>query len=138
MNQHSTDEQMPVYGLVDWDPDGIGILSIYKHGSASTQQHDNPRMPGIRWLGLTSEDVSRNGEQQSQQQLLMMSQRDRRKARKMLEWKRFGEHSEEDYWRKELQLMLILGYKAEIQLLDQLAVGVHGWIVERLLYAETR
>lgn len=118
---------------MDWDPDGIGILSTYKHGSAVLQRHDNPLLPDINRLGLCSSHLTVDNAGQQMRSLLALTDRDRRKASKMLEWDHIGGADGESVWRRELQLMLMLGYKAEIQALDENAGGVSEWIRHRLM-----
>jgi meiotic recombination protein SPO11 len=62
------------------------------------------------------------------QSLLKLSARDRRIARKMLEKEHiFGEDGMEQEWRREVQVMLMLNIKAEIQILG------NGQALERWL-----
>lgn len=68
-----------------------------------------------------------------QQSLLHLSFRDRRKAKNMLDWPHITEGSAEADWRRELQVMLVLGYKAEIQLVESLPGGMVAWIMGRML-----
>jgi len=117
----------PVYGLADFDPDGLAILSVYKHGSiALAHESAELRVPQLRWLGLRSEHVMIGGEgAQASQGLLTLTVRDRRKARKMLEREVAAEEggrlSDES---RELQNMLMLNVKAELQLLDSVPMGM--------------
>lgn len=109
-----------VYGLADFDPDGLAILSTYKHGSvALAHESHEMRVPQLQWLGLRSEHVIPATQEGSHggQGLLAMSARDRRKARKMLE--RCMEE-EGDEMRAELQTMLLMNTKAELQLLESM------------------
>jgi len=129
----NTNDLLPIYALVDWDPDGLGIMSSYKHGSASSQQHDNPTSSRLHWLGLTSEEVCSADDDRHNQELLPLSIRDRRKATKMLEWQNLQEDDIEAGWRRELQVMLMVNYKAEIQLMDEQEGGVQEWVKEKLL-----
>ena len=133
MTLHGSDRRLPLYALVDWDPDGIGILSTYKHGSAVLQRHDNPLLPGIHWLGLRSTHLTDANAGNDLRSLLALTDRDRRKASKMLEWDHVGGVDGERSWRRELQLMLMLGYKAEIQALDETTRGVSEWVRQRLV-----
>lgn len=128
----NADDLLPIHALVDWDPDGLGILSSYKHGSASSQQHDNPTVPRLHWLGLTSEEVCSADDDRHNQELLPLTARDRRKASKMLEWQNLQEDGIEAGWRRELQVMLTLNYKAEIQRMDEKEGGVQEWLKEKL------
>ena len=88
----------------------------------------------MRWIGIRSKDVleRRNGEECKG--LLRLSGRDRKKAVKMLEkseWLKEG--GVEGDWRRELQVMLMLGVKAEMEVLGDRVGGVEGWVEERLL-----
>ncbi len=126
---------IPVYALVDYDPDGLGILSTYKYGSA-TLSHENPTLtvPQIQWLGLRSSDIRDTDNTHQIQSLLQMSNRDRRKAAKMLEWDHISDGGSEPQWRQELQVMLMLNMKAEIQLLDVSLGGMQDWLYTRLVH----
>ncbi|RAL62863.1 hypothetical protein DID88_004704 [Monilinia fructigena] len=53
-----------IYALVDFDPDGIGIMSTYKHGSAAlAHENEDLSVPSICWLGLRSTDMMQGGEE---------------------------------------------------------------------------
>lgn len=49
---------IPAYALVDFDPDGIGIMRTYKHGSRSLLHEKNATLPGLIWLGVKSDDIT--------------------------------------------------------------------------------
>jgi len=51
----------------------------------------------------------------------------------MLEWQNLQEDDIEAGWRRELQVMLMVNYKAEIQLMDEQEGGVQEWVKEKLL-----
>lgn len=61
-----------------------------------------------------------------------MTTRDRTKAMKMLEWDLCREEGPELEWRQELQLMLMLNVKAEMQVLDELPGGLVTWLRSEL------
>ncbi len=69
-------------------------------------------------------------------ELLPMSARDRRIARKMLERETFGgkDGEGEVEWRREMQVMLMLGVKAEIQILGN-GEALGEWLDGRLGFA---
>ncbi|KAL8636718.1 MAG: hypothetical protein Q9228_005920 [Teloschistes exilis] len=131
----------PIVALVDFDPDGIVIMSTYKHGSAAlAHESDNLRVPLVRWLGVKSVDLTttkpntesyddRNG-------LLQLSMRDRKKAVKMLDQELCAEDGVEQEWRRELQVMLMLNMKGEMEMLSQLKGGIELWVEDRIC-AET-
>ncbi|TGO49489.1 hypothetical protein BOTNAR_0429g00020 [Botryotinia narcissicola] len=104
---------IPIYALVDFDPDGIGIMSTYKHGSvALAHENENLSIPSMRWLGLKSKDMMQGVKEN--EGLLKLSERDRRLAVKMLQRDAFQWGGDEYEWRKEIQVMLMLNKKAEI------------------------
>jgi meiotic recombination protein SPO11 len=122
-------KQPPVYALVDYDPDGIDILSTYKHGSAAlAHEKVELELPCVQWLGLSSKDLGQNEDLHQSQGLLRLSGRDRRKATRMLEREPFTEDGDEPSWRREIQIMLLLNVKAEIQLLEAQCNGLPGWL----------
>ena len=67
--------------------------------------------------------------------LLLLSARDRMKAMSMLANERLlGQKGVEPEWRLELQRMLMLGYKGEMEALDRReSGGITRWVEKRLL-----
>ncbi|KAK0291946.1 endodeoxyribonuclease [Friedmanniomyces endolithicus] len=116
----------PSYALMDYDPDGLAIMSVYRYGSAALA-HESAALcvPQLKWLGLRSEHMllGEEGGTHARQGLLALTPRDRNKARKMLEREvggDGGEHggSDEGEMQRALRTMLMLNVKAELQLLD--------------------
>jgi meiotic recombination protein SPO11 len=113
-----------VLGLVDFDPYGLDILSIYKYGSVSLAHETGMELATLIWLGLRSH-IFRPGfaGDDLENKLLKLTDRDRRKAISMLNKPIFQAEATEENdiherrWRRELQVMLILNMKAEIQVL---------------------
>ena len=64
--------------------------------------------------------------------LMKLTARDRAKAVRMLDWDLCGEDGLEKGWRRELQLMLVLNVKAEMQILDELLGGLVSWVSSEL------
>ncbi|KAI4668905.1 uncharacterized protein J4E79_000947 [Alternaria viburni] len=140
--------QIPMYALMDLDPDGVAILSTYKYGSYRLAHEDvtstdtaTPGLPNIRWLGVKSHHMSGTplGEVHTEtstksqlQGLMRLTARDRNKAARMLEWNLCAEEGPEKDWRQELQKMLMLNVKAEIQILDEMPGGLVSWLSDRL------
>ena len=125
----------PIFALADYDPDGMAIMSTYKHGSWNLS-HESARLlvPRTQWLGIQSEDVTDMAKDDDCKGLLRLSGRDRHKATKMLENSSIlREDGEEADWRRELQVMLVLNVKAEMEILEQGLVGVEGWVERKLL-----
>lgn len=141
-----------MFGLVDYDPDGIAILSTYKHGSYRLA-HENVTaggtpgldLPQIRWLGVRSHQFTRTmaaecdtkpGTMLDAQGLMRLTPRDRKMACQMLEWDVCAENGPEPEWRHELQTMLMLNIKAEMQILDELPGGLTSWLGGELAAAQ--
>ena len=121
---------------MDFDPDGIAIMSNYKYGSVALA-HENAHLnvSGIRWLGVRSAVLYAEEEPSDDENglLLRLTARDRRKAVKMLEKEVFADEGPETEWRRELQVMLMLDVKAEIQLLSGREGGLEAWLEGKLL-----
>ena len=127
-----------MYALTDFDPDGIAIMSTYKHGSLGLS-HENAylKVASIQWLGIRSRDIlegiNTSEENADGMGLLRLTARDRRKACKMLENSEvFAEEGGEGEWRREVQIMLMLNVKAEMEGLANREGGVDGWVEQRL------
>ena len=120
---------------MDFDPDGIAIMSTYKYGSRNLR-HETADMavPVIRWLGLRSRHLfDKSNTLGGNSGLLPLSMRDRKLAKKMLAQSSLMEENGESEWRRELQIMLTLGCKAEMEILDDREGGVEGWLEEALV-----
>ncbi|KAJ8653398.1 hypothetical protein O0I10_010944 [Lichtheimia ornata] len=78
------DRTLPIIALVDCDPYGLDIYSVYKWGSQA-QAFDSPNLavPSIQFLGLSMQDRSRFGIPHSAYAPLTV--RDRRKAMLLLQ-----------------------------------------------------
>ena len=138
-----------MFALMDFDPDGIAIMSTYKHGSVALRHEKaSLRIPQLKWLGVKSTDINpnystslsrvwmtqdpaerKNSEQASPEGVLRLTRRDRRKANRMLEK---AQVQEERGWTRELQVMLMLNIKVEIQILSSRTGGLESWLERRL------
>lgn len=54
---HNTRPGMPIYALVDYDPDGVNIFRCYKWGSAALEHEEEAKLPSLQWLGIKSCDL---------------------------------------------------------------------------------
>mmetsp|Transcript_18264 Transcript_18264/g.30458 ORF Transcript_18264/g.30458 Transcript_18264/m.30458 type:complete len:413 (-) Transcript_18264:801-2039(-) len=106
--------QIPVLGLVDSDPYGLKILSVYMSGSKNMSYDSaNLTTPDIKWLGVRPSDLDKYNI--PEQCRLPMTEQDIKTGIEMLE---------EDFikknpaWYKELELMVKTKEKAEIQALS--------------------
>ena len=120
----------PVYAMVDFDPDGIAILSTYKYGS-KTLAHETSHLclPQIQWMGLRSEHVLSGEATHADQGLLTLTARDRKKARNMLGWQVL---EGDELLQRELQVILMLNFKAELQLLEATPDGMSNLLESSL------
>jgi meiotic recombination protein SPO11 len=119
---------IPILALVDFDPDGIGIMSTYKYGSIRLGHEINIAVPSIRWLGVRSDDFVNT--ENNFQGLLNLTSRDRKIAARML-GKIIAEAYRDEEWRRELQVMLVLNVKAEIQILGS-GDSLEAWLDKKL------
>ena len=110
-------------------------MSTYKYGSLNLS-HENAglNVPSIQWLGIQSRDVLAGNEHDEYSGLLRLRARDRKKAADMLDRSEvLQEGGMEKVWRRELQVMLMLNVKAEMEVLADRQGGVKGWVEEKLL-----
>jgi len=62
LKKMKTDLRIPVLGLVDSDPYGLKILSVYMSGSKNmSYDSSNLTTPDIKWLGVRPSDLDRCG-----------------------------------------------------------------------------
>lgn len=126
----------PIFCLVDFDPDGLAIMSTYKNGSAAlAHENENLRVPQLQWLGLRNSYLAGDdGSLHSKQGLLALAARDRRKAISMLDRNPSIENDTHELEVKSaLQTMLMLNVKAELQLLDATPRGMENLLTSALL-----
>ncbi|CRK28791.1 hypothetical protein BN1723_005952 [Verticillium longisporum] len=140
---------MPIFCLVDFDPDGLRIMQCYKHGSQSLSHESYVVLPRLQWLGIRSADLMADGQRGADGDrvgvprelpadpaaVMPLSLRDRSCAQRLL-----ASYNEDDAdvddseYRRELQIMLVLGVKGEIQAVDDVG-NLTRWLDRRLLCA---
>jgi len=106
--------KIPVLGLVDSDPYGLKILSVYMSGSKN-MSYDSASLTtkGIKWLGVRPSDLDRYNI--PEQCRLAMTENDIKTGKAMLQEDWVQKNPE---WVKELNLMIRTKKKAEIQALS--------------------
>ncbi|KAJ0405761.1 hypothetical protein P43SY_003611 [Pythium insidiosum] len=106
--------KIPVLGLVDSDPYGLKILSVYMSGSKN-MSYDSASLttPDIKWLGVRPSDLKKY--KIPEQCRLEMKDTDMKTGRDLLEEEFIKKNPA---WHKELELMLKTKEKAEIQALS--------------------
>ncbi|PNH47833.1 hypothetical protein VD0004_g511 [Verticillium dahliae] len=140
---------MPIFCLVDFDPDGLRIMQCYKHGSQSLRHEIHVVLPRLQWLGIRSADLMPDGQRGADGDregvprelpadpatVMPLSLRDRSCARKLLaSFDEDGADVDDSEYRRELQIMLVLGVKGEIQAVDDVG-DLTKWLDRRLLCA---
>lgn len=105
---------IPVLGLVDSDPYGLKILSVYMSGSKN-MSYDSASLttPDIKWLGLRPSDLDRYD--LPDQCRLNMTSNDIKTGKELLKEDFIMKNPQ---WMKELQIMVKTKQKAEIQALS--------------------
>ncbi|XP_056154689.1 meiotic recombination protein SPO11 [Lampris incognitus] len=108
---------IPIFALMDSDPSGIEIMSIYKYGSvAMSFEAHSLTVPSVMWLGLLPSDIQRL--RVPQNVLIPLTRRDENKLRSLLE-RPYLAH--QPAWHKEMTLMQQNKVKAELQSLSAIA-----------------
>ncbi|KAI1964030.1 endodeoxyribonuclease [Ophidiomyces ophidiicola] len=122
---------VPIHILVDGDPDGISIMSTYKYGSMA-RTHENSRLNirYLEWLGLKISVEQICGSPDCC--FIPLSFRDRKKSQTMLLNNPALSEEQEPEWRLELQRMLFLNTKAEIEILYDHSGSISRWLDQEL------
>ncbi|KAM0408944.1 hypothetical protein ACHAPD_011104 [Fusarium lateritium] len=130
---------LPILGLFDYDPDGVKIRRCYQYGSDRLSHEADLGTETLEWLGIksthlfrdyTGDSVAATLSQSSQSSITStscrnpvsyMSTRERNTAISTLKKIFNPSHNETEVseTKHELQLMLVLGVKAEIEWLDE-------------------
>ncbi|KAL3815741.1 hypothetical protein ACHAXA_004943 [Cyclostephanos tholiformis] len=114
LSRITSELQIPVLALVDSDPYGLKILSVYMSGSKN-MSYDSASLttPDIKWLGLRPSDL--NKYDLPDQCRLKMTENDIKTGKELLQEAFIMKNPE---WMKELQRMVKSKEKAEIQALS--------------------
>lgn len=113
-------------------------MSTYKYGSLA-HLHENARLsiPGLQWLGLKVSDAVMGSEVAGSDALLPLTARDRKKIVAMLRNSPVLAHNGPELeWRTELQRMLMMNVKAEIEMLYDRDGGLEVWIDRKMFRQE--
>ena len=107
--------QIPVLALVDSDPYGLKILSVYLSGSKN-MSYDSASLttPDIKWLGLRPSDLDKYD--LPEQCRLPMTDKDIKTGKELIQEAYIKQNHPE--WVKELERMVKTKEKAEIQALS--------------------
>jgi DNA topoisomerase-6 subunit A len=106
--------KLPVYVLTDNDPWGYYIYSVIKQGSINLAfESERMAIPKARFVGMSSFDSQRFGI--SSTVAIAMKDEDIRRAKEIMAYPWFKAKKE---WQKEIQHMLQLGVKLELEALS--------------------
>ncbi|MDH5402558.1 MAG: hypothetical protein OEY49_08715, partial [Candidatus Heimdallarchaeota archaeon] len=108
---------LPILAIMDADIYGFEILRVYSVGSkALSFEASNLAVPNIKWLGLLPSDLLEDsGFGIPKSTHLKMTKSDERRTKLLLE-EEFVKRKPQ--WRNQIQTLLDLGVKAEIQALN--------------------
>jgi meiotic recombination protein SPO11 len=114
---HDTMPTIPILGLCDWNPYGLGIMCTYAHGGSSHPEGYLYAIPRLKCIGMLYNDVEHYG-QYLARHVQPITQQDRVKAQGL----------KLDYSRStctnigyELDQMLRANYKLELESLNQMS-----------------
>ncbi|KAM6924376.1 meiotic recombination protein SPO11 [Xenentodon cancila] len=108
---------IPIFALVDADPHGIEIMSIYKYGSvAMSFEAHSLTVPSVMWLGLLPSDLQRL--RVPKDSLIPLTKRDENKLNSLLNRPYV---TDQPAWQREMELMQQNKVKAELQSLAAVA-----------------
>ncbi|KAF9877056.1 meiosis-specific topoisomerase spo11 [Colletotrichum karsti] len=148
---HVAKPELPVFGLVDYDPYGIRIMRSYSHGTRGHAHETGVTVPSLQWLGIKSGDLvgavrddaaERDPYHNNDQRLGLNGQTPARRNFESIDFLKSRDRSiawgllkdipsdVDDYnmeCRRELQIMLFLNIKAEIQAVDE-AGDISNWL----------
>ena len=110
--------KLPLYVLVDNDPWGFYIYSVVKQGSINLA-YESVRMavPSARFIGLSSFDAEKYALPSNV--TIRLDETDEKRAKQMLAYPWF----ERKEWQRELQQMMKLGVKLELEALSSKGIS---------------
>lgn len=131
---------MLIWCVVDCDPHGVDIMRMFKYGSRSLGHEANARVSGLQWLGVRMDDVLGTSATppsgHSTDSMVALTGNDRKTAQRILgnitsntQEELDAEQSEQV---RELQLMLMLNLKAEIQAIDDMG-DLSTWLDNKMV-----
>ncbi|KAI3772306.1 hypothetical protein L6452_03488 [Arctium lappa] len=105
--------EMPVLGLVDWNPAGLAILCTFKYGSIGMGLEAFRYACNIKWLGLREDDL----ELMPEESFIELKPKDMQIAKSLT-----SSEILPDNYKEELAVMVESGRRAEIE-----ALYFHGY-----------
>ncbi|CAN4077656.1 unnamed protein product [Withania somnifera] len=105
---------LPVLGLVDWNPAGLAILCTFKFGSIGMGLEAYRYACNVKWLGLRKDDIDQLIPEES---LVPLKPRDLQIAKSLM-----SSEILQDSYKEEVAAMVQSGQRAEIE-----ALYCHGY-----------
>ncbi|MCD7455292.1 hypothetical protein HAX54_027693 [Datura stramonium] len=105
---------LPVLGLVDWNPAGLAILCTFKFGSIGMGLEAYRYACNVKWLGLRKDDINQLIPEES---LVPLKPRDLQIAKSLM-----SSEILQDIYKEEVAAMVESGRRAEIE-----ALYCHGY-----------
>ena len=100
---------------------------------AYAHENDKLNVPGLQWLGLRTSDVVKGVDLHGEDALIRLTARNRKKIVAMQRNSPVcAADGPEQEWRVELQQMLMLNMKAEIEILYDRECGIEGWLDQKM------
>lgn len=99
---------IPIVGIVDWNPSGASIMSLYRYGSDRMVESSSCALSDIGWLGIRQSMIREIGHDSFQK----MSDRDVKLASGLVK-KLKGKNNAA--WAEEVECMMISGVKVDIE-----------------------
>ncbi|KAL3635606.1 hypothetical protein CASFOL_020153 [Castilleja foliolosa] len=106
--------ELPILGLVDWNPAGLAILCTFKYGSVAMGLEAYRYACNVKWLGLRKDDIEQFVPQES---LIPLKPKDHQIAKSL-----GSSEILQDKYKEELAVMIESGHRAEIE-----ALYIHGY-----------
>ncbi|KAL3844545.1 hypothetical protein ACJIZ3_001948 [Penstemon smallii] len=106
--------ELPILGLVDWNPAGLAILCTFKFGSIAMGLEAYRYACNVKWLGLRKDDIE---ELVPEESLIPLKPRDHQIAKSLT-----SSEILPDKYKEEVASMIRSGLRAEIE-----ALYFHGY-----------
>ncbi|KAL6502367.1 hypothetical protein OROHE_024645 [Orobanche hederae] len=106
--------ELPILGIVDWNPAGLAILCTFKYGSVTMGLEAYRYACNVKWLGLRKDDIEQLVPEES---LIPLKPRDHQIAKSLA-----SSEILQDNYKEELAAMIGSEQRAEIE-----ALYFHGY-----------
>nr|AAA35332.1 rec12 [Schizosaccharomyces pombe] len=111
------------FGIFDWDPHGLCIYSCFKYGSNAYSHEPHSQLRNLQLLGPLYEDIFNKNQEFS----LKLNKRDIKMITTLLQFEGF---QKEPVVREQLQRMLFIQKKAEIQAILEFPSWIKGKLAD--------